>query len=68
MADALMTTAQIYRGRNGQSFFRLSPTRGRTKTFVVVSESEDELDQWLTINGYERVVLPTEISASATRH
>ncbi len=68
MASSLMTTAQVYRGRNGQSFFRLSATRGRTKTYVVISESELELDEWLKVNGFERVVLPDAISLSETRH
>lgn len=68
MAENLLTTAQVYRGRQGQSFFRLSPTRGRTKTFVVVSESEIELDEWLKINGYERVVVSHEAIATAIQH
>jgi hypothetical protein len=54
----MVTQLSIYRRGQGELFYRLSPTAGRTSTFRVEAVSADELDRWLAMNGYVAVIDP----------
>ena len=54
----MVTQLSIYRSGQGELFYRLSPTAGRTSTFKVEATSAQELDHWLAINGFVPVTDP----------
>ncbi len=48
----MVTRLLIYRNGQGETFFRLSPTEGRTSTYQVEADDAGDLDRWLAQNGF----------------
>lgn len=55
----MVTQLSIYRRGQGELFYRLSPTAGRTNAYRVEAVSADELDRWLAMNGFVPVIEPS---------
>lgn len=51
----VVTRLLIYRNGNGEVFYRLSPTRGRTSIYQLEAAAAEDLDRWLATNGYAPV-------------
>lgn len=51
----MVTELAFYRNSRGETFYRLSPTRGRTGSYQVEAESRADLERWLKANGFRRV-------------
>lgn len=48
----MVTSLNVYRNAEGERFYRLSPTSGRTASYRVEAASAEALDRWLAINGF----------------
>lgn len=55
----MVTQLSIYRRGQGELFYRLSPTEGRTSAYRVEAVNAEELDRWLAMNGFVPVVEPS---------
>ena len=52
---AMVQELSIYRGTQGEQFYRTSPTSGRTGSFRVEADTVAALERWLRENGYRPV-------------
>ncbi len=48
----MVTRLLIYRNGQGETFFRLTPTEGRTSAYHVEADDAGHLDRWLAQNGF----------------
>lgn len=51
----VVTRLLVYRNGEGEVFYRLSPTRGRTSIYQLEAAEASDLDRWLRNNGYAPV-------------
>ncbi len=51
----MVTRLLIYRNGQGEVFYRLSPTEGRTGAYRVEAGDAPGLDRWLAQNGFAPV-------------
>jgi hypothetical protein len=51
----MVTELAFYRNSRGETFYRTSPTCGRTGSYHVEAESRAHLERWLKANGFHRV-------------
>jgi len=50
--SCVVTRVMVYRNGQGEVFYRLSPTRGRTNIYQLEAAEAADLDRWLQGNGY----------------
>jgi hypothetical protein len=55
-SGCVITRVLVYRNDQGEVFYRLSPTRGRTSVYQLEAAEAADLDRWLLGNGYAQVV------------
>lgn len=49
----------VYKNVAGHVFFRVSATAGRTSHYRIQAETKEQLELWLSENGFERLPDPS---------
>ena len=57
----MVAMLSVYRSLDGQVFFRVTATSGRTLQYRIAAETKEQMERWLKVNGFER--LPDEHAA-----
>ncbi len=51
----MVAMLSVYKSLDGQVFFRVTATSGRTLQYKIAAETKEQLERWLRVNGFERL-------------